>query len=38
MVRSVRRLTRTKTAISLAVIAAGMGMGPWSGALPQPRR
>ena len=37
MVRSARRLTRTKTAISLAMVAAGLGMGPWSGPLPHSR-
>ncbi len=34
MVRSVRRLTRTKTALSLAIIAAGMGMGPLAASAP----
>ena len=34
MVRSPRRLTRTKTAISLAMVAAGLGMGPLVGAAP----
>ena len=34
MVKSVRRLTRTKTALSLAIIAAGMGMGPLAASAP----
>jgi predicted lipoprotein with Yx(FWY)xxD motif len=34
MVKSVRRLTRTKTVISLAMIAAGMGLGPLAVSAP----